>query len=78
MENNNEDLLNRNIHGVRWRKDIRKWQVSITVRGVTYWRGYYDNKEDAVRARLEAEVSLGVAKPEHNDLYEQFRIYVGY
>lgn len=78
MKNYNEYNINRDIPGVRWRKDIRKWQSSITVRGITYWRGYYDNKEDAVRARLEAEVSLGVAKPEHYDLYEQFRIYVGY
>lgn len=78
MENYNEDLINRDIPGVRWRKDICKWRASITARGATYWLGSYDDKEDAIRARLYAEVSLGVAKLEHYDLYKEFRIYVGY
>ncbi len=41
--------------GVSWDKSRNKWTVSITVNKKTYHIGRYDNFEDAVKAREEAE-----------------------
>lgn len=41
--------------GVHWDKSRSKWMVSITVNKKTHHIGRYDNFEDAVKAREEAE-----------------------
>lgn len=41
--------------GVYWDKSRNKWMVQITVNKKTYHLGRYDNFEDAVKIRLEAE-----------------------
>lgn len=41
--------------GVSWDKSRNKWTVSITVNKKTHYIGRYDNFEDAVKAREEAE-----------------------
>lgn len=41
--------------GVYWSKSKKKWQAGITCQGVNYELGYFDNINDAIAARLEAE-----------------------
>lgn len=41
--------------GVHWDKSRNKWLVSITVNKKTYYLGRYDNFDEAVRVREEAE-----------------------
>ena len=44
------------VKGVNWRKDIQKWRAFIQVEGKFISLGTYTNKEDAIKARKEAEV----------------------
>ena len=44
------------VTGVNWRKDIQKWRAFIQVEGKFISLGTYTNKEDAIKARKEAEV----------------------
>lgn len=41
--------------GVHWRKERNKWAARITINNKTIYLGSFDNYEDAVRAREEAE-----------------------
>lgn len=41
--------------GVSWNKGNKKWQSRIQLKGKNISLGYYDNKQDAINARLEAE-----------------------
>lgn len=41
--------------GVSWCKKRRKWSAKIQHNKVRYSLGYYENKDDAVKARKEAE-----------------------
>ena len=43
------------IKGVYYIKDRRKWRASIGFRGKTIYLGQFENKEDAIKARKEAE-----------------------
>jgi hypothetical protein len=45
--------------GVYWRKEKKKWQVQIGSNGKTIHIGYFKNKEDAIKARKEAEKKYG-------------------
>ena len=47
--------------GVTWNKDKHKWIASITFNGKYKYLGSFENKEDAIKARKEAE----------NDLYSK-------
>lgn len=61
---NKEQAINRRIKsasksgitGVRWYEPTQKWQVRIGVDGKGVHIGYFDNKDDALKARLEAEI----------------------
>ena len=44
------------ILGVRYRSDRSKWYAEIQVNNRKICLGSYTNKEDAIRARLEAEI----------------------
>lgn len=44
--------------GVCWDKDLQKWRAYITFQGKRYKLGAYKDKEDAIRAREEAEEKL--------------------
>ena len=44
------------ITGVRWYEPTQKWQVRIGVNGEEIHIGYFSNKDDALKARLEAEI----------------------
>ena len=41
--------------GVFWNKRDKKWQSEIMIKGKAIRLGRYDNKQDAINARLEAE-----------------------
>lgn len=45
--------------GVYWNKRLNKWVASITKDYVTIHLGVFDDKEEAVKARKEAEVKFG-------------------
>lgn len=44
------------ILGVRFRKDRNKWYAEIQVNNQKHYLGSYTNKEDAIKARLDAEI----------------------
>lgn len=46
------------ITGVTWDKSRNKWKAQIIFKGKNYYLGRYDNKEDAIAARKEAEENL--------------------
>lgn len=51
--------------GVRFCKVRQKWAAQITRNGVQKNLGYYEAKEDAVKARLEAEETLRSPSPKY-------------
>ncbi len=61
------------IVGVGWYKRYNKWRAYITT-DKTLTLGYFDNKDDAIRARLKAERKyFGEFAPQQH-LYEQYGI----
>ena len=42
--------------GVSWCKRNKKWRATIKANGKYMWLGYFKEKEDAIKAREEAEV----------------------
>lgn len=44
------------INGVTWYKQTNRWRVRITVNGKMIELGYFLEKEDAIKTRLEAEL----------------------
>lgn len=46
---------NSGVTGVGWIKKIQKWRARITYNGESIYLGIFDNKEDAIKARLSAE-----------------------
>ena len=60
---NSENQMNRKLaknntsgtSGVDWLKRINLWRVRITINGQEISLGHYKNKEDAIKARKEAE-----------------------
>ena len=62
------------ITGVGWMKQMSKWRSRITVENQQIMLGCFDNKEDAIKARLNAEVKyFGEFAPQKH-LYEQYGI----
>lgn len=54
----NRDLYKNNTSGftgVIWVKQIQKWQAAIMLNRKTIYLGVFNNKEDAIKARLQAE-----------------------
>ena len=54
----NRSLRNDNTSGksgVTFNKRIGKWQANVYISGKRHHLGYFDNKEDAITARLEGE-----------------------
>jgi len=45
--------------GVYWAKSMRKWQVQIGLNRKNIHIGYFKNKEDAIKARKDAEIKYG-------------------
>lgn len=53
--------------GLYWRNSKRKWQVYIGVNGKNIHIGHFKNKEDAIKARKEAEKKYGYHKNHGRD-----------
>ena len=45
--------------GIRWHKKASRWEAMIGVNGKQTYLGYFKNKEDAIKARKEAEKKYG-------------------
>lgn len=62
------------ITGVWLNKETNKWRAQIKINGKNTMVYYGDNKDDAIRARLEAEAKYyGEFAPQSN-LFEQYKI----
>lgn len=62
------------VVGVEWRRDNEKWCANITVNKKRIWLGYFENKNDAIIARLNAEAEyFGEFAPQRH-LFEQYKI----
>lgn len=58
----NKSIMSNNTSGkagVSWAKDRNKWGSHIRVNGKSLSLGYYIEKQDAINARLEAEIKYG-------------------
>ena len=75
-----QNLMNRGIRkdntssvtGVSWHKARSKWRVYITINGKTKHLGFFINKEEAIEARLKAELELyGTFSPNYEKLTQQ-------
>lgn len=73
----NRSLLNRNISGftgVSWDKSRNKWIAHIGIKTEKIRLGRFTNKEDAIRARLEAEAKyFGEFAPQRH-LFKEYGI----
>lgn len=47
------------VTGVSWHSSAKKWRAHISVKGKQVSLGVFDNKEDAIRARVAASVDFG-------------------
>ena len=77
-ENNRNCTISKNntsgIIGIYWNKRNKNWRSSITVNKKRIELGSYKNKDDAIRARLEAEIKyFGEFAPQIH-LFEQYKI----
>lgn len=62
--------------GVSWNKRCKKWTSSIIVNNETIRFGYFKEKEDAIRARLEAEAKYFKDFAPQRHLFEEYGIKV--
>ena len=44
--------------GVKWVKDAHRWRASMVYKGKSYYFGDFENKEDAIAARVAAELRV--------------------
>lgn len=76
----NRGLYNNNtsgITGVCWHKSAKKWMASIMIDGKDVYLGVFVNKNDAIKARLEAEQKyFGEFAPQRH-LFKQYKITTG-
>lgn len=80
QENNRNHSKSRintsDVIGVGWHKSTNKWQSRIYINKETIFLGYFDNKDDAIKARLYAEREyFGEFAPQQH-LFEQYGIIV--
>ena len=62
------------ITGVYWVKSEMRWKASLGLNNKTIHLGYFINKEDAIRARLEGEKKyFGEFSPQ-KELFEKYKI----
>jgi hypothetical protein len=47
------------VLGVRWHKRSGKWKVQIGIEGKSIHLGYFKDKSDAIKARMEANIEYG-------------------
>ncbi len=78
QQNNRNKSLHKNntsgFTGVSWMKQRQKWNAHITIDYKSIKLGYFDNKDDAIKARLRAEKEyFGEFAPQRH-LFEQYGI----
>jgi hypothetical protein len=54
--------------GVYWDKDLQKWRAAIGVSGRSVYIGVYEEKNDAINARLSFQNNLGFSKRHGREL----------
>lgn len=65
------------IRGVKWDNECKKWYSQIDINNKRIYLGRFNNKDDAIKARLEAEFKyLGNSAPQRH-LFEQYKINIG-
>ena len=60
--------------GVSWQANVNKWRARIMIDYKEIRLGYFDNIEDAVKARLEGELKYFGEFAPQRDLFEQYKI----
>lgn len=71
---NKKDLNTSGFIGVRWDKNRNKWAASIKVDYKTIYIGRFDNKYDALVARLQAEAKYFKEFAPQRHLFEEYGI----
>lgn len=78
QQNNCNSVIPKNnktgILGVSWDKSRVKWKSAIQVLGKPYYLGRYTDKEDAIKARLQAELKYFKEFAPQKDLIKQYGI----
>lgn len=62
------------VIGVSWFNNRQVWQTYITFHGKQYNLGCFKNKDDAIRARLQAELKYFGDFAPQKDLFEKYKI----
>jgi hypothetical protein len=70
--------MNKNSEGITYQQDREKWVAQIKKDNKTYYLGRFDNKEDAINARKQAEEELFGEYSYDNSLKyaEQYKIEI--
>jgi hypothetical protein len=64
------------VRGVSWASRDKKWLARINVNKNTIFLGLYSNKEDAIRARLQAERQYYDELAPQKHLFKKYNIYI--
>ncbi len=62
--------------GVSWQASVNKWRARIMIDYKEIRLGYFDNIEDAVKARLEGELKYFGEFAPQRDLFEQYGVKI--
>lgn len=62
------------VIGVGWHKTLNKWQSRIYISKKAIHLGYFDSKDDAIKARLDAELKYFKEFAPQKHLYKQYGI----
>jgi hypothetical protein len=76
--NRQKNSMNKNSKGITYQQDREKWVAQIKKDNKTYYLGRFDNKEDAINARKQAEEELFGEYSYDNSLKyaEQYKIEI--
>lgn len=75
----NRKLMSNNtsgVTGVSWNKGVNKWVAYVTINKTLVNLGYFEVKDDAIKARLEAEVKYYGEFAPQKHLYEQYNVAI--
>lgn len=62
------------VTGVSWRRYRNRWQAYINVNCKQIHLGYFADKDDAIKARLDAEAIYFKERAPQRHLFEQYKI----
>lgn len=76
--NRNRPIFKNNISGImglNYYKHRKSWKASLSLNGESIFLGYYKNKDDAIKARLEGEIKyFGAEFAPQRHLFEHYEI----